>query len=157
MPRFGDRSESRLTTCRNEIQLVMREVVTIHDCTVLEGHRGKERQNKFYNSTPQRSKVKWPDGAHNTTPSNAIDIAPWLPERGRGNEIPWPVTPTDWNDKDQRQAYLRDWLQWSQFAGVVKAVAAKHGVELISGMDWDGDNDLADTTWLDSPHWQLKR
>jgi len=80
MYEFGKTSRVRLETC--DYRLV-RHVETalskgILDLSVVEGHRPKERQNKFYNAVPQKSKVKWPKGKHNKVPSLALDIAPYI-------------------------------------------------------------------------------
>ena len=48
MPRFGKRSKEKLATCDDRLQKVFNEVIKHVDCSVLEGHRSKERQNKLY-------------------------------------------------------------------------------------------------------------
>ena len=48
MPRFGRKSRERLATCDEKLQKLFNEVIHYVDCSVLEGHRGEERQNKLY-------------------------------------------------------------------------------------------------------------
>ena len=74
MPRFGTRSKSRLHTCDERLQKLFKEVVKGFDCTVIEGHRGKTKQNAAYDKG--NSKLKYPKGKHNRIPSIAVDVAP---------------------------------------------------------------------------------
>ncbi len=46
MPRFSRRSQHRLRTCKTSLQDVFNFVVELFDCTILEGHRGEEAQNR---------------------------------------------------------------------------------------------------------------
>ena len=93
MPRFGRRSRKNLETCNEDLQELFNEVIKFFDCTVIQGHRGKEEQNKYFDEG--KSKVKYPNGRHNANPSNAVDVVPY---------------PIDWKDTD-RMYY---------FAGFVK-------------------------------------
>ena len=56
MPKFGSRSKSRLKTCDTRLQDLFNEVIKHVDCSVLEGHRGEERQNKFYDEGKSKPK-----------------------------------------------------------------------------------------------------
>ena len=75
MPRFGRKSKERLASCDPKLQKLFNEVIKHVDCSVLEGHRGKERQNKFYDEG--KSKVRYPNGRHNANPSLAVDVTPY--------------------------------------------------------------------------------
>ena len=48
MPRFSTKSKSKLHTCDERLVNLFNEVVKHFDCTILEGHRGKEKQNAAY-------------------------------------------------------------------------------------------------------------
>ena len=48
MPKFGRKSKERLSTCDEDLQDLFNEVIKYVDCSVLEGNRSKERQNKLY-------------------------------------------------------------------------------------------------------------
>ena len=48
MPKFGSRSKRNLVTCHEDLQDLFNEVIKYVDCSVIEGHRSKERQNKLY-------------------------------------------------------------------------------------------------------------
>ena len=129
MPRFGRRSRKNLETCHEDLQELFNEVIKFFDCTVIQGHRGKEEQNKYFDEG--KSKVKYPNGRHNANPSNAVDVVPY---------------PIDWKDTD-RMYY---------FAGFVKGIAYKMGIPIRWGGDWNGNNDLKDNNFDDLPHFELK-
>ncbi len=130
MPSFSKRSKRRLSTCHPDLQRLFNEVVEFYDCTILEGHRGKYRQNKLF--AQEKSEVQYPDGRHNLKPSNAVDVAPW------------PVP--DW-EKDLKTFYF--------FGGVVKGIARSMKIRIRWGGDWDSDNDLNDQTFNDLIHFEL--
>jgi len=130
MPKFGKKSISKLETCHEDLQQVFYQVIKHFDCTVLEGHRGEELQNKYFDDG--KSKVKFPKGKHNANPSNAVDIVPW---------------PVDWDDTD-RMYY---------FAGFVKGIAAMLDIPLRWGGDWNDNTEVKDTGFKDLPHFELKQ
>lgn len=77
MSTWSSKSKARLDTCHNDLQILANEVIKVHDCSVFEGFRNEEKQNKYYaNGT---SRVKFPNGKHNKMPSMAIDLAPYKP------------------------------------------------------------------------------
>ena len=129
MPRFGSRSRKNLETCDEDLQALFSEVIKYFDCTVIQGHRGKEEQNKYFDEG--KSKVKYPNGRHNASPSNAVDVVPY---------------PIDWEDTD-RMYY---------FAGFVKGVAFKMGIPIRWGGDWNDNTEVKDTNFKDLPHFELR-
>ena len=129
MPRFSAHSEAQLGTCHPDLQRLFREVIKHYDCIVLEGHRGKEDQERYVREG--KSKVHWPNGNHNATPSNAADVAPY---------------PVNWRDRER----------FYYFGGFVKGVAAELGIDIRWGGDWDSDDDLHDQTFFDLPHFELQ-
>jgi peptidoglycan L-alanyl-D-glutamate endopeptidase CwlK len=130
MPKFGKKSMSKLETCHEDLQQVFYQVIKHFDCSVLEGHRGEELQNKYFDEG--KSKVKFPKGKHNANPSNAVDVVPW---------------PIDWDDTD-RMYY---------FAGFVKGIAAMLDIPLRWGGDWNDNTEVKDTGFKDLPHFELKQ
>ena len=129
MPRFSRKSRSKLEGVDARLVLLLEEVVKYFDCTVLEGHRGKRLQHKYFKEG--KSKLQFPDGNHNKKPSKAVDVVPY---------------PIDFNDRE-RMTY---------FAGFVKGVAYRLNIPLRWGGDWDGDNDLSDNNFDDLVHFELK-
>jgi hypothetical protein len=68
--------------------------------------------------------------------SKAIDLLPY-PAVLHGKNI--------WNDSER----------FLIFIGMIIGVGRVHGVELISGIDWNCDGSTADTDFRDMPHFQL--
>ena len=130
MAKFGNTSKRRLATCDEDLQELFQEVVKFFDCSILEGHRGEETQNKYFDEG--KSQVKWPNGKHNSSPSTALDAAPY---------------PIDWDDTDR----------FYYFAGFVKGVAFKMGIPIRWGGDWDDDTDVKETKFKDLVHFELRR
>ena len=128
MPAFGKDSQEKLATCDPRLQKVFNEVIKHFDCTVIEGHRGEEAQNKAF--AEGKSKLKYPQGKHNKIPSLAADVLPY---------------PIDWNDTN-RMRY---------FAGFVVGIAATMGIKLRWGGDWNQNTELKDNSFNDLPHFEL--
>ena len=129
MPYFGKTSKKRLSTCDDKLQKLFNEVIKHVDCSILEGHREKDRQNKLYEEG--KTKVKYPNGRHNRQPSSAVDVTPY---------------PVDWEDRERQ----------TLFAGFVIGVASQMGINLRWGGDWDQDFQVVDNRFDDFPHFELK-
>lgn len=128
MPSFGKRSRDNLAEAHTDLQRLFNEVIKYYDCSVIEGHRGQEEQDRYYHSG--KSKVKFPNSKHNKTPSMAVDVVPY---------------PVDW--KAEKRFYM--------FVGVVRGVAAILGINIRCGADWDGDMEVKDQNFHDLPHFEL--
>ena len=129
MPRFGRKSKERLRTCEKDLQMLFNEVIRYVDCSVLEGNRSKDRQNKLFDEG--KSKLKYPKGKHNATPSKAVDVAPY---------------PIDWNDRER----------FHLFAGFVLGIAYSMDISLRWGGDWNQNFEVDDNQFDDFPHFELK-
>ena len=129
MPKFGRKSRESLNTCDSKLKQVFNEVIKHVDCSVLEGHRDKDRQNKLYEEG--KTKVRYPNGRHNRQPSSAVDVTPY---------------PVDWKDRERQ----------TLFAGFVIGVASQMGINLRWGGDWDQDFQVIDNRFDDFPHFELK-
>jgi len=129
VPKFGRKSRERLNTCNSRLKQVFNEVIKHVDCSVLEGHRDKDRQNKLYEEG--KTKVRYPNGRHNRQPSSAVDVTPY---------------PVDWKDRERQ----------TLFAGFVIGVASQMGINLRWGGDWDQDFQVIDNRFDDFPHFELK-
>ena len=129
MPKFGKRSKNALSSCDERLIKVFDEVIKTVDCSVLEGHRGQSKQDKYYEEG--KSKVKYPSGRHNKLPSMAVDVAPY---------------PIDWNDRER----------FHLFAGFVLGIAKSMGINLRWGGDWNQNFEVDDNKFDDFPHFELK-
>ena len=130
MYKFGRKSRERLATCDKKLQKVFNEVIKYVDCSVLEGHRSKERQNKLFKEG--KTKVEYPVGRHNSNPSNAVDVTPY---------------PVDWNDRERQ----------TLFAGFVMGVARGMDIRLRWGGDWNMNFKVKDNRFDDFPHFELRK
>jgi|TARA_R100000329_G_C7605641_1_gene214848 peptidoglycan L-alanyl-D-glutamate endopeptidase CwlK len=129
MPRFSKKSLSKLETCDKRLQDLFLRVVKKFDCTIIEGHRSKDRQNKLFKEG--KSKLKYPKGKHNAIPSKAVDVAPY---------------PIDWNDRER----------FTYFAGYVVGIAYQMGLKIRWGGDWDMDTQVKDNNFDDLPHFEIR-
>lgn len=125
---WSTKSKQALMTCHPDLQRLFNEVIKTWDCTVLEGHRNKARQDAAFNSG--LSKLRFPASKHNQFPSRAIDV------------IPYPI-----NFSDIKRIY--------EFGHFVVETAEKLGIGLRWGGDWDGDGDTKDQSFNDLVHFEL--
>tara|TARA_R110002020_G_scaffold234671_2_gene446766 strand:+ start:165 stop:557 length:393 start_codon:yes stop_codon:yes gene_type:complete len=129
MPKFSKKSKAKLNTCDKRLIELFNKVVKKFDCTIIEGHRSKDRQNKLFDEG--KSKLQYPNGKHNATPSMAVDVAPY---------------PIDWNDRER----------FTYFAGYVIGIAYQMGLKIRWGGDWDMDTEVKDNNFDDLPHFEIK-
>jgi len=129
MPKFSKKSKAKLNTCDKRLIELFNKVVKKFDCTIIEGHRSKDRQNKLFDEG--KSKLQYPNGKHNATPSMAVDVAPY---------------PIDWNDRER----------FTYFAGYVIGIAYQMGLKIRWGGDWDMDTQVKDNNFDDLPHFEIK-
>ena len=130
MPKFGRKSRERLATCEGDLRMLFKEVIRHVDCSILEGHRGKDRQNSLYEEG--KTKVKYPRGRHNASPSRAVDCVPY---------------PIDWKDRERM----------TLFAGFVKGLAkGMYNIDLRWGGDWDSDFHVQANRFEYYPHFEIK-
>lgn len=106
MPRFSKSSMRKLNTCHSDLQRLFISVVKTHDCTILCGHRTAAEQHSAY--VKGFSKAEWPQSKHNSSPSIAVDVAPY---------------PIDWEDKQR----------FTDFAEVVLKRADDMGIKIKWG------------------------
>ena len=132
MPQFGKRSREKLDKADPQLITLFEEVIKEMDCSILESHRDKERQNKML--AEGKSKVSFPKSRHNSFPSKAVDVAPY---------------PVDWSNNRKNIA------RFYYFAGYVKGKAHTMGIKIRWGGDWDSDNSFDDQSFDDLPHSEI--
>ena len=128
MPQFSNKSKELLSTCDEKIQEICSLAIEIMDFTIITGYRGQAQQDEDF--TAGRSKLKWPNGKHNSMPSRAVDIAPY---------------PIDWNDT----------ARFYVLAGIMLSIAHSRAIALRWGGDWNGDFNLKDNIFKDVGHFEL--
>lgn len=129
MPKLGKRSKTNLSQAHPLLQELFEEVIKHYDCSIIQGHRDQETQDKYYHAG--QSKLKYPQSKHNKQPSLAVDAVPY---------------PIDW--KDYKRFYY--------FGGLVIGIAKTMGIDIRWGGDWDSDNEFKDQTFHDTPHFELR-
>jgi peptidoglycan LD-endopeptidase CwlK len=105
---FSATSKTRLESCYEDLQRLFNAVLQEQDCSILCGFRGEAEQNAAFASG--NSKAKWPQSSHNTSPSLAVDVAPY---------------PINWQDL----------AGFDSFAIIVKRKAVELGIVIY----WGGD------------------
>ncbi len=134
MPAFSKMSQFRLDTCHPDLVTLFEEVVKYLDCTILVGYRSEIDQQLAF--TSGKSKLQYPNSAHNKTPSMAADVTPY------------PLN------------FAYD-LRINHFAGYVMGMAQKlkdegkmtHSVRW--GGDWSGDPMFPKQALSDRDHFEL--
>jgi peptidoglycan L-alanyl-D-glutamate endopeptidase CwlK len=138
--KYSQSSWEALGTCHPKLQALFIEAdLSGLNITIIEGRRGKERQNKLYNEG--KSELKYPESMHNERPSLAVDAQIYLPHRE--NHLPW--------DEPLTQML---------FAGQIDGIARSRGIDLRIGVDWDGDNvpvqNDPNEDFFDAAHFELE-
>lgn len=135
MIEFGKRSKEHIATLDAKLQLILYEYARTApkrlDISITCGHRGMEEQTRAVREG--RSKTPWPRSKHNSSPSKAFDFAPY-PLREKGWE---------------------DLARFARVVGFLEACAARCGVGIRCGLDWDRDGQTIDERFIDYPHVEL--
>lgn len=135
---FSQHSLEQLATLHPDLKIICSYAISRHDFKVLEGHRDQAAQDKAF--AEGKSKLKWPQSKHNSNPSMAMDLLPFV----NGKFIGW-----------------EDAKQWQYFGGLVIGWAdalytmGEIGHRLRWGHDFNGNNDLDDQRFVDAPHFEL--
>ncbi len=128
--KFSKKSLDELHTCHPDLQRVFDQVLRLVDVAVVEGIRGKQKQDQCYDKGT--SKVKYPNSKHNDIPSNAVDVIPWVGGKG------------SWETK--HCIFL---------AGIVMATANGMGIKIRWGGNWDMDDEImTDQDFQDLAHYE---
>jgi peptidoglycan L-alanyl-D-glutamate endopeptidase CwlK len=128
MPYFGKESRKQLDTCHPDLIRLAEEVIKYVDFSVTCGHRGQAAQEKAF--AEKATTVHFPNSKHNSTPSRAIDVAPY---------------PIHWNDVES----------FTLLSGVFYGIAKMLKISIRIGADWDGDFNMLEHKFKDRPHIEL--
>ena len=135
MPKFSQESFTKLSTCHIDLQVIFFEVIKNFDCTVLQGYRDEIDQHRAFLSG--NSQLDWPNGKHNTQPSNAVDVASY--------PIP------NWSNTGD----------FIFFGGYVMGIAemlftqGKITHKIRYGGDWSRNNKVTDESFKDYLHFEI--
>ena len=131
MPQFSANSRQRLLTCDSRLIEVCSDAIQYFDFSVVFGHRSNEEQDRLYaqgRTAPGEivTHLRGGQSIHNTDPSRAVDLAPWVPGRG-----------IVWDDVGL----------FHELYGVILCCASRRGIEIEWGGHW--------RTFKDRPHFQV--
>lgn len=87
--KFGAKSLERLATCHADLQRLMHELIKELDVTILCGHRNEKEQRAAF--IAGNSKLLYPNSKHNSSPSRAVDVAPY--KKGVPGGVDWKDLP----------------------------------------------------------------
>lgn len=162
MFRFGSKSQKVRDTLCEELQAVVDFAIKVYNISLIEGHRDQETQDRYF--AQGVSKVQWPNGKHNTFPSDAVDIWPYVTNlagirvstalSGHPDQIKYLAKATGKSEKRIWELILQE---YATMKGVLMAAGEVHGVKLRFGDDWDMDGDRLDQTFNDLPHVEVVR
>lgn len=136
--RFSQHSLMQYQALHGDLQKIIDIAIKHHDFRIQEGYRDKAAQDTYF--ARGTTKVRWPNSRHNSNPSMAMDLWPFV----NGKFIGW-----------------NDTKQWYYFGGMVVFIgrqlkdSGEIGHTIRWGGDWDRDNDLSDQRFNDLPHFEL--
>lgn len=107
--KYSKRSITNIEQCDERLQLIAYELIHRMDVMVICGHRNKKDQDAAYYAG--KSRLKWPNGKHNKTPSQAFDVVP---------------SPVDWNDLKR----------FKIMCGHIEQIAKELGIKIRLGRDF---------------------
>ena len=133
MPHFSHISRERLLSCDSRLIAVCSDAIAFFDFSVISGNRTDEEQDILYaqgriTDGPVVTYKRGGESIHNTMPSRAVDLAPWV--NGRG--IVWD-----------------DISLFGELAGVIMYCAFLRDVDIVWGGHWPG--------FTDRPHFQVPK
>lgn len=142
MYRFGNTSLERLSTCHNDIQIIMKKAIekSTIDFGIAEGERSVERQKELFDAGLSKIDGVTRKGKHNYSPSLAVDIYPFI----KGAAV--------WDNETL-----------SFLAGFIHGIAAqlleegKISHRLRWGGNFDMDGEILEQSFDDRPHFELVR
>lgn len=105
----------------------------VADISLICGHRNEEDQNRAFATL--NSKVQWPNGRHNSSPSKAVDFQPY----------PYPA----------RKVKL--WAALAYVAGRAVEIGKRRGLAVRWGGDWNSNGDLTDQAFDDLFHIEVSK
>lgn len=146
MPSFSESSKDALATCHRALQATCRQVIEVYDFAVIEGHRGKARQNQLVEAG--RSQVGWPNSKH-----NAMRVGTDEPDFKRSDAVDVAPYPINWEARGRFHVLAGHMMM--AFHGLQQEGEIDEALSLRWGGDWDGDDELDDQQFDDLPHFEL--
>lgn len=152
MYKFGSKSRRIQSTLHQDLIILTDRVIKDIDISIIGGYRSPEEQDRLYHAG--MTKLKGGDSKHNSNPSEAVDIAPYI----RGEGIPW---------NRHEQFYYMAGIVFSHWKQMTRDnVPIKKGTLLRWGGNWGNRvrHDIKDVdpvmgkgtqSFMDLPHFEL--
>ena len=131
MNTWGSKSLRVRATLDRRLELMVDELLTYMDVSLLYGYRNEREQNTLFGQGA--SQLRWPKSKHNTYPSLAVDIQPY----------PYPDT-----DGDLRAAL-------GYMAGLCWLIAERNDFSIRWGGDWNRNGSVTDNGFDDLFHLEI--
>lgn len=163
MPKYGKSSKNRLDTCHGLLKKVFNKAIEIFDISITEGHRPEERQNELFEKG--LSKLRFPEGKHNSIPSMAVDAVPYSSQNKRSVDYRIELIKRMEElsgkglsdvEKQELNEILHNVKRWYYFGGLIVGIGHALGINIRWGGDWDGDGHFTDQSFHDLPHFEIK-
>lgn len=132
---FSDRSKTNLKDAHPLLKKLMLECIKLYDFTVADGGRDKVAQELAFKLG--RTKVHYPNSAHNWKPWVALDIYP---------------NPIDFSKKGEPK-YRKKLIELQM--EIVLPTAKKLAIPIRQGVDFNRNGILTDDNFVDLPHVEL--
>ena len=134
MFKFSQSSLNKLATCHPDLVTLATECIKYRDCIILEGHRNEADQNKAFDTG--HSKLRYPNGKHNGTPSMAIDMGYYPATYGSSRDA----------------LYFAGWVM-----GIAQGLfnIGKMKNKIRNGADWNRNGLVSDDSFSDIFHFEI--
>lgn len=156
---YGRRSQQVLDEVHPTFRPPLMDIIKILDISLLKGMRPQGEQQAAFES--RNSTVPYPNSGHNVLYVNqpvwAFDAMPYQSDKPGG--IDWSSSKELFaaikrGDMKEAGEVIENIKRIRHTAGVIIGVFHAHGIPLVNGADWDGDNKFNDHNFVDSPHYQ---
>ena len=153
MYKFSKTSLDRLSSCHPDLQLICNEGIEFIDFSVVQGHRNKEQQDRLY---PRFTKVKYPNSKHNSKPSRAVDVCPFIQPFGVITGHPQNIENIMIVSKRSKRE-VEDFIvkAYARLMGQLERIAYDNDIKVRLGMDWSMNYNMLDQTFHDLGHIEL--
>lgn len=146
MHQWSRHSREVRETLHPTLQVFCDEALKYFDLTLIEGWRGKQRQDALLKR--KLTKTPFPQSRHNRIPSEAVDMTPygwWGVDR---DSIVWP-------ERDA-PSFIKDLAIWYYFGGCMRMLATKLSINIRWGGDWNSNYVINDQKFDDLCHFELR-
>jgi hypothetical protein len=146
MPKFGTLSTANLSECHADLVKLFNEVIKHRDCQIIDGGRTYDEQVKNVAKGVSQTMNSLHVISATRRKSLAVDVMPY---------------PFDWNKIEKGLNALKhadpsmQIAEVYHFQGFVLGIATMMGIDIRQGVDWNGNGQFEDSSFVDLPHNEL--